>query len=486
MSLDSAIANLVSRLETVTSRLESVEKQLATGGGNAGAAKGSSSAASGGDDGSSSASVQAYEALINQYITPYVNISGQLGAPEVAEQAALVQQAVNAQRDMLRIAASSKKPSQDVLQKLLGPTNEAMQKIVALRDAKRSSKFFNHLSTVSEGIPALGWVLVSPTPVPHVNDMRSGAEFYSNRILKDFKGKEQVHVDWVNAFIGFLKDLAPFVKQFHTTGLEWNPRGGDASSAATSAPAASSGSGAPPPPGPPPPAFTPEPEKGGKAADPSALFKALNQGTDISKGLKKVTADQKTKNRPENERSSVVPAAAPKATTTTSKTTGKTETVKPPKFQLEGSKWVVENQIDNRNIVISDIEPKQTLYMYKCKNTTVQVKGKINAITMDSCLKSAVVFESLVSSCDIVNCQSVEVQITGKVPSISVDKTDGIQLYIGKDALDTEIFTSKSSEMNVLIPGATEQDDLVEISVPEQFKTNIKNGKLITESNTHV
>lgn len=101
----------------------------------------------------------------------------------------MVLQAVHAQRDMLKVAAVSKKPSQDVITKLLQPTSELMAKIVSLRDTKRTSKFFNHLSTVSEGIAALGWVVVSPTPGPHVADMRGGSEFYSNRILKDFKGK---------------------------------------------------------------------------------------------------------------------------------------------------------------------------------------------------------------------------------------------------------------------------------------------------------
>lgn len=83
MSLDSTIATLLSRLETVTARLESVEKQLAQGGGAP-----AKSAPSGGDasQGGDSQSVREYEDLINQYITPFVELSGKLGAPEVAEQ----------------------------------------------------------------------------------------------------------------------------------------------------------------------------------------------------------------------------------------------------------------------------------------------------------------------------------------------------------------------------------------------------------------
>jgi len=220
-----------------------------------------------------------------------------------------------------------------------------------------------------------------------------------------------------------------------------------------------------------------------KKVDNNALFAALSKGTDVTKGLKKVTNDMKTKNRPEDQKSSVVPAKEVKVTTAPK---GGKEVAKPPKFQLEGSKWQIEHQLNNKNIVVSDTEAKQTVYVFKCVGSVIQIKGKINAITLDNCTRTSVVFESLVSSCDIVNCTSVEVQVTGKVPSISIDKTSGCQLYIGKAAIDTEIFTSKSSEMNILIPGATEDADLVEIAVPEQYRTTIKDGRLITETNSHV
>ena len=44
------------------------------------------------------------------------------------------------------------------------------------------------------------------------------------------------------------------------------------------------------------------------------------------------------------------------------------------------------------------------------------------------------------------------------VPTISVEKTDGCQMYLGK-GIKPEIITAKSSEMNVIIP--TDNDDYV-------------------------
>lgn len=40
------------------------------------------------------------------------------------------------------------------------------------------------------------------------------------------------------------------------------------------------------------------------------------------------------------------------------------------------------------------------------------VKGKINSIVIDSCRKSSIVFDSLVSSIEFVNCQSVQMQVS--------------------------------------------------------------------------
>ena len=85
---------------------------------------------------------------------------------------------------------------------------------------------------------------------------------------------------------------------------------------------------------------------------------------------------------------------------------------KPPKFGLEGKKWVVEFQRNNSGLVIEECEVNQSVYVYKCDGSTIQVKGKVNNIILDSCKKTAVVFKSVVSSCEFINCQSVQMQVT--------------------------------------------------------------------------
>jgi len=152
---------------------------------------------------------------------------------------------------------------------------------------------------------------------------------------------------------------------------------------------------------------------------------------------------------------------------------------------LEGNKWCVENQDDNNNILIADTEPKHTVYIYKVDRSVIHIKGKVNSICIDSCNKIGVVFDNAIAVVELVNSSSVELQVTGKVPSFAIDKCGAIQLILSKDCLDAEIVSSKSDSMNVLIPVQGEQD-LVELAIPEQFKTTISNGKLVTHSLEHV
>ena len=86
------------------------------------------------------------------------------------------------------------------------------------------------------------------------------------------------------------------------------------------------------------------------------------------------------------------------------------------------------------------------------------------------------------ASVEVVNSKSLQLQVTGKSPTVNVDKTDGFHLFLSKDGLDTELLSSKSSEINVSWP---QGEDWEEKPVPEQFITKIKDGKMITEIVQH-
>lgn len=118
---------------------------------------------------------------------------------------------------------------------------------------------------------------------------------------------------------------------------------------------------------------------------------------------------------------------------------------------------------------------------YKCEEATIQIKGKLKSVILDSCKKTNLVFESAISSCEVVNCKSVQIQSTGVCPSFSIDKTDGCLIYLSQEAVSVSSFvTSKSTEMNVSWEDR-ESGEQKEAPIPEQFIHRLKNGAVTSE-----
>ncbi|XP_058056831.1 uncharacterized protein LOC131208197 [Anopheles bellator] len=419
-------------------------------------------------------SINAYEDIMLGSFASFLTLANKIGG-DVATQAQFVKEAFDVQLAFLKVAAASSAPSSNAdLQSLLKPTSDKIATIQSFREKNRTSPFFNHLSAISESIPALGWVCVAPTPGPYVKEMNDAGQFYTNRVLKDWKEKDATHVEWARAWIQTLTELQQFIKQHHTTGLVWSGKDKPVVGGSAVPP--------PPPPGglPPPPPMMPlgDMSAGGVGDDRSALFAQINQGADITKGLKKVTSEMQTHKNP-GLRTGPAPYKAPTAVTNGTKSVAAPATAKAPSFMRDGKKWLIEYQKNNADLLVENAEMNNVVYMFRCEGSTLQIKGKINSVVMDSCKKCSLVFDTMVSSAEFVNCQSVQMQVLGKVPTISVDKTDGCQMYLSADSLDVEIVSSKSSEMNVMIPkGST--GDYVEQPIPEQFKTVVKGTSLNT------
>jgi adenylyl cyclase-associated protein len=186
-----------------------------------------------------------------------------------------------AQLGFIKLAANSRKPDENDLQTILKPTSEQIAATQDYREKHRASPLFNHLSAICESISALGWVCVAPTPAPYVKEMNDAGQFYTNRVLKDWKEKDVTHVDWCKIWIATLTEVQQYVKQHHTTGLVWS--GTKDVSLTTSVP--------PPPPPicglpipPPMPVISELDTTTGADEDRSTLFAQINQGADITKG----------------------------------------------------------------------------------------------------------------------------------------------------------------------------------------------------------
>ncbi|XP_018560726.1 LOW QUALITY PROTEIN: adenylyl cyclase-associated protein 1 [Lates calcarifer] len=464
------LASLVQRLEVAVGRLEAMSGP----GGSAGDSAG----------GAVSAYVEAFDEIVSGPVAQYVSLSQQIGG-DVQKHADMMKQAFSSQRQLLVKASSSQKPSDAVLTTLMQPVSKAIQQVQAFREQNRSSPHFNHLSAVSESVPALGWVAMAPKPCPYVKEMQDAAMFYTNRVLKEYKEKDKTHVDWVKAYVSIWTELQNYIKQHHTTGLSWSKSGPIASASAAPPSAPAGGCPPPPPPGPPPPPMDLSGPSGGgddSGADArNALFASLNKGSDITKGLKHVSDSEKTHKNPALRGQGAQVRTGPKPFCSSAPKPAASATptrTLPPVLELEGKKWKVENQEGREDLVISDTELKQVVYAFKCNKSTLQVKGKINSITLDNCKKVGLVFDDVVGIVEIINCRDVKVQVMGKIPTISINKTDGCHVYLSKDSLKCEIISAKSSEMNILVP--KDDGEFTELPVPEQFKTVWDGQKLVT------
>ncbi|KAL9923351.1 adenylyl cyclase-associated protein 1 isoform 1-T4 [Glossina fuscipes fuscipes] len=416
-----------------------------------------------------SMSVVGYQDIVNGPLSQYLALSYKIGG-DVAKQAEFVKLAFEAQLQYVNLATQCSQPGQDKQMALLKPTSDQITAIQDFREKNRASPFFNHLSAISESIPALGWVCVSPTPGPHVKEMNDAGQFYTNRVLKEWKEKDVTHVEWARAWVQTLTELQQYIKQFHTTGLVWSGKG-----TAVAPPPPPMGACPPPPP---PPTFDlSSMSLDGSKDERSALFAEINQGEAITKNLKKVTADMQTHKNP-TLRTGPAPFKPTQFGSVSAAGPAAASMVKDPIFTRDGKKWLIEYQKNNPNLLVENAEMNNVVYVFKSEGSTLTVKGKVNNIVMDSCKKCSLLFDSVVASVEFVNCQSVQMQVLGHVPTISIDKTDGCQMYLSKHSLGVEVVSSKSSEMNIMLP--EDSGDYTELPLPEQFKTTISGKTLKT------
>ena len=112
----------------------------------------------------------------------------------ISYKAAKVALGFREQRKFLLITTKSKKPDMSgaemsIYQDLLKPINDALIAVTNMKEANRGSQVFGQLSAVSEGIMVLAWVTVENKPYKHVEECLGSAQFFGNRVLKEFKDK---------------------------------------------------------------------------------------------------------------------------------------------------------------------------------------------------------------------------------------------------------------------------------------------------------
>jgi len=393
------------------------------------------------------------------------------------------------------------------------------------------------------------------SPKVVVAEAAQSSEFYANKSLLEHRGKNDDVVRWTRSLMQFLSGFELFVARHCASGVPWrgvspfsfqaatcigqeatsgsdnayhansstsSNEGGATSSrtiaATASIPPKPAIKGPSPPPSAPPPPPPPSLKElsaagqktsgggggnggGGGGGGMSQLLSELNKGDAITTGLRKVTKDMKSKYANAASPSPSPPACRPMDTSSGTSLTVKSKTVAQgtPKFELEqGNRWKVEYQMGRKDLEITPRSAKEVIYLYHCCDCVLQIHGKVNAISVDSCSRVGIVFGDIISSFETVNSSSLQVQCTGIVPTLSLDKTDGCQVFISKKLSQTSTFqivTAKCNSVNVtvlpdaMVEGDTDafmDEDPIEQPIPEQFITTFDaNGKLKTVAAIH-
>ncbi|AGO13208.1 AaceriAFR061Wp [[Ashbya] aceris (nom. inval.)] len=445
------------------------------------------------------ANMQEYDQLVNEWVRPLVGVGQQIDAA-VGEASQQFLDGFAAQGVFLRAAARARRPDvgSESFMRALGPLNERIMTLAALKDAQRQSQYFGYLSAAAEGAPAFGWI-ASETPVSLIGDFKEAAQFWTNRVLKEFREKDANAAEWVRLFMGTFDALKAYVKAHHPTGPTYKSDGIDfveafeqvsgsiAAEITGSSNMLGTGASAPPPPPPPPPASVFQAQAdGGSQGGINAVFAELNQGEDITRSLRKVDRSQQTHKNPELRASSSVPSSAgsktpppkPKKPTTL-------KTKKPPRKELVGSKWFIENYDSQADPIIIETNKDESVFIGRCNNIFIQLKGKVNAVTISESQHCNLLLDSSISGVDIIKSERFAIQVAQQIPQITIDKSDTGVIYLSKDSLQTEIFTSSSTSINVNIPTG-DDGDFEEHPIPEQLKHTFNNGRLNSAVFEHV
>jgi adenylyl cyclase-associated protein len=143
----------------------------------------------------------------------------------------------NSMRDMIQLASQCRKPSPttNLQQETLAPYLESIQNAMKeIRQLKLDRSYDWHIKAVMEMLVCVSWVIMTAPPAPSsfVKDTLGATEFWTNKIRKEYKLKPekeimQVQIDFCDAIKGLILDLSSYVKEYHLSGLMWNPNGMD-------------------------------------------------------------------------------------------------------------------------------------------------------------------------------------------------------------------------------------------------------------------
>jgi hypothetical protein len=115
---------------------------------------------------------------------------------------------------------------------------------------------------------------------------------------------------------------------------------------------------------------------------------------------------------------------------------------------------------------------KTGVFIGQCKgpDVVVQVKGKCKNITVSNCENIAVVFDTCVTTCELIGCKRLQVQAMVACGSYVVDKCDRTDIYAADRSLEDQVvvYTCQSTA-SVVHQSTSNGEDQLEHAIPNQI-----------------
>lgn len=130
-------------------------------------------------------------------------------------------------RYVIVLASRSKKPAD--LTELAPHLKPITDNVTKIRGLRLKREFDNHYKAIMEMLACMSWVTCQAPqqlPAPFVKECIGSSDFWSNRIRKEFKGKDAPYqIAFCDNMKKLLQELASYIEAHHKTGLTFNPRG---------------------------------------------------------------------------------------------------------------------------------------------------------------------------------------------------------------------------------------------------------------------
>lgn len=151
----------------------------------------------------------------------------------------------------------------------------------------------------------------------------------------------------------------------------------------------------------------------------------------------------------------------------------------PKVFAKQDQRWLIQNQKNNHNLVLTSARKEEEIFINNCENCTIVIESLVNVIRLDTCRTVTTLFKNA-SKVEVAVCEDCNMHCFEKVSNLNLASCDNCCIYLSDKSLDSIIMTTKCSGINVEFPF---NDGLYQsFKIADHLKTKISPNKGIETS----